>query len=462
MNNFLFLGSIFIASCGMAFAWVSPVLKILMDPEGEIRATADQISWIAVDIDFGQLITPFIASYSMDKFGRKRSILGCVPIVLLSWILVLTTSSVTVLYVKRILDGMVIGIVSTIAPVYMGEIATANTRGGMMISLIVSWYVGSLFQICIGTYLSYKTAAWLNLVLPVLFFVIFSQLPDTPYYLMMKHQEVEAAKSLAWFRDTLPNQVTEELILIKEYLEEDMQNKKSSRHVLTNKVYRKCFFIMTVAMLATTMTGLTTIFSYASEMFAQTDAAGFLNADTCSIIIAVLLLFISIVITLVIDKVGRRPLVLISGCGCFLSHTCSAFYFYFQNYINCNWIPLVTIGSYCFFVAAGLSPTLKAFQGELFPTSIKSAASGLSVLVNTCISIVTVKLYYIINVRFGVHFNYILYASVAGFATIWLYFYAPETKNKMLSELYTELQGKSKREDNINYSEELNNLKQKE
>lgn len=333
----------------MAFAWVSPVLKVLRDPEEEIRATNDQISWIVVDIEFGQLITPIFASYTMDKFGRKRSMLGCVPILLLSWLLILTTRSVSVIYVKRILDGMAVGMVSTIAPIYMAEIATASTRGAMMISVIASWYVGSLFQICIGTYLSYNTAAWFNLVPPICYFIIFSFLPDSPYYLMMKNREMEAAKSLAWFRDTNPSQVSEELTVIKEYLKQDMQNRISSKHVLANDVYRKCFYIMTVAMLATTLTGITTIFSYASEMFAETDSDGFLNADRCSIIIAVLFLFISVIIILVIDKVGRRPLLLISGCGCFLSHSGSALYFYFKNEIDCNWIPLVTIGSYCFF-----------------------------------------------------------------------------------------------------------------
>lgn len=443
----------------MSYAWVSPVLSRLTDPEGEIRATDEQISWIAVDIELGTLITPFIASYLMDKFGRKWPMLGCVPAMVLSWILVLTSRSVMLLYIKRIIDGMVIGIVATIFPIYLAEIATTRTRGTMIISNVVSWNFGCLFQFFVGTYLSYDTVAWVNMIIPIFYFLTFSFLPDSPYYLMLKNKEKKATKSLAWFRDVPPNEVLEELNLIKDYLKKDMQNKESLRHTMANPTYRKCFYISVALMLATTMTGLPTIFSYASDMFSESDTDSFFNADMCSLIVVFQFLFISIIISFVIDKTGRRPLMIVSGSGCFLSHIGSAFYFCFKDEINCSWIPLVTIGSYCFFVSVGLSPVLTAFQGELFPSSIKSVASGLSVAFNTFISVVALKLYYVINVTFGVHVNYFLYASVTGLSTIWLYFYAPETKNKTFSEIYDELRDSSDKEKTI-YPEELQTFKE--
>lgn len=431
--------SMLVTSCGMAYSWVSPVLTELTDPNGEIRATDQQVSWIAVFIEVGTLTTPFFTSYLMDNYGRKWPALCCVPAFILSWVLTLTTRSVTILYIKRVIDGMIIGIEATISPIYLAEISTASSRGAMVISIVVSWNFGSFLQFCIGTFLSYSTCAWINMVLPIIFFIAFYLLPESPYYLMMKHREAEAATSLAWFRDTHPNLVSEELTSIKEFLKKDKENKESLTDAMKNRTYRKCFLIMIVMMLATTMTGINSIFSYASEMFADTGSGGFLNADTCSLTVVFLFFTISIIISCIIDKCGRRPLALISGFGSFVSQLGSAYYFYFEDDINYNWIPLVTIGSYCFFISVGLFPITTAYQGELFPPSIKSAASGLCVVLNTCIAIFAVKLYYIINTNVGMHFNYLVYAIVAAFSTVWLYFNAPETKNKTFNELYDEL-----------------------
>uniref|UniRef100_A0A1B6KQV7 Major facilitator superfamily (MFS) profile domain-containing protein n=1 Tax=Graphocephala atropunctata TaxID=36148 RepID=A0A1B6KQV7_9HEMI len=436
-----FSGSFCIISSGMAYGWVSPVLSQLADTNGEVRATEDQISWIAADIEIGCLLTPFLGSFLVDRHGRKLPLLCTVPIFMISWILTLTTRSVQTLYIKRILDGMGIGLTSTIVPIYLAEIAEAYIRGSMLLSVTVTWYSGILIQFCIGTYLSYEVSAWLNLVIPILYLILFSCLPESPYYFMMTNQEDKAAASLAWFRDVQPNQVSEELKYIKDYLEADAKNKESWKAVVKNCMYRKCLIIMMVVILATIMTGLTTIFSYASEMFADIDSEGILNSDTCSVAIAALFCVVSIVVCFLIDKVGRRPLVIISAFGCFLSNLSSAVFSYYQNEIKYKWIPFITIGSYCIFVSLGLVPVMLAFQGELFPSSIKSFASGMVVVITTFVSLVALKLYYIIGSSLGVYVNYLIYAAVAGASTVWLIFYVPETKNKTFSELLKELGG---------------------
>ncbi|XP_046664173.1 facilitated trehalose transporter Tret1-like [Homalodisca vitripennis] len=452
-----FIGSISIISSGMAYGWVSPVLNQLSDEDGEIRATKEQISWIAADIEIGCLLTPLLGTFLMDKFGRKWPMLCAVPLFMISWILTLATRSVQILYIKRMLDGMGIGLVVTIAPIYLAEIAEANIRGLIIMSIAVTWYGGILIQFCLGTYLSYNVSAWINLVVPILYLILFSFLPESPYYFMMKKQENKAADSLAWFQNVRPNEVFEELKDIKSYLEEDAKNKESWKAVIKNTTYRKCLAIMIVVILATILTGLTTIFSYASEMFADTDSEGFLNPDTCSVAIATLFCVMSIVIYFLIDKIGRRPLIIVSAFGCFLSNLASAVFSYYKNEFKYKWIPLVTIGSYCFFVTLGLVPVMLVFQGELFPSSIRTFASGMIIVITTFVSLVALKLYYIIGSSIGIYVNYLIYAVVAGTSTVWLIFYCPETKNKTFAELLKELEGTNVGEKML-YREEMQML----
>ncbi|XP_054263936.1 facilitated trehalose transporter Tret1-like isoform X1 [Macrosteles quadrilineatus] len=451
-------GSIAIFSTGMAYGWVSPVLNTITDENGEIRASKEQYSWIAADVEIGFFSTPFLASYLMDKFGRKRPMLITVLLSLVSWTLTITTRSVNILYLKRILDGMVGGVMLTVTPVYLAEIAEASIRGSVLLSITVTWFAGTLAQFCIGTYLSYNVSAAVNLIPPLAYCVLFSFLPESPYYLMMKKEDKKAAKSLSWFRDIQIDQAAKELTEISDYLKRDAENKKSWYDVMVNPIYRRCLFVVLVISLAVNLTGVTAVFAYATKIFAGT-SNGFLNPDICSVVIASLFFVISIPVCLLIDKIGRRPLLLISTTGCCLSSLLSAGYFYYKDQIVYTWIPLVTVGLYSVFVSVGLNPVTIAFQGELFPSSVKSVASGMVQVFLTITSFVGIKMFYLVESYFGLYVNYIIYAVVGFIASILLYIYAPETKNKTFNQLLVELQG-VKVKDELQEMEELKSLNQ--
>lgn len=435
----------------MAYGWLSPVLSQLSDENGEIRASKAEISWIAVAIEFGCLFTPLFTSSAMDKFGRKPAVMLNIPLISLSWILTLTTRSVKVLYLKRILDGMGMGIVLTVYPVFIAEVANAEIRGLMSITLVVAWYGGVLVQFFIGMYFSYNTMAWINLLIPIMFFLTFYILPESPYFLMMKKQDEKAAYSLAWYRNSHPNQVSGELTSIAEYIEEIDKNKLESwQSVFKNRIYRKCLMIMAVVCTATIMTGVTTIPSYATEIFEG--GVGLMSPEICSLFVAGIFMVVPTVVCLVVDHIGRRPLLIISSLGCFISDLSSTLLSYWQ--IQHDWIMFATIISYCCFVSIGLVPVMIVYQGELFPNSIKSLASAFAMIFTPIVSMITLKLYYILGNYFGVYVNYLFYTTVAGLSTVWLYKNAPETKNKTFSELYKELDKQCSRQTTSNACDE--------
>lgn len=92
------------------------------------------------------------------------------------------------------------GVVFTVLPSYLGEIAEPRHRGALSTLFEVMWYLGVLLQYCVAPYVSYQALAFVSLVVPVMFFTTFLLMPETPYFLLMAGRDREAADALLWLR----------------------------------------------------------------------------------------------------------------------------------------------------------------------------------------------------------------------------------------------------------------------
>lgn len=86
---------------GTSYGWINPLLPRLLKPDSELPLSPGQGSWVVALIELGDLFSPLPAAKLVDYWGRKPLLLFTAPLYLISWILVLYTRSVPVLYFVR-------------------------------------------------------------------------------------------------------------------------------------------------------------------------------------------------------------------------------------------------------------------------------------------------------------------------------------------------------------------------
>lgn len=135
-------------------------------------------------------------------------------------------------------------------PVYIAEISNSNIRGTLNSFFLLSINFGTLFIFIIGNYLSYDLISKVNIILPVLYAIIFLFFPETPYYLLKCGKNKKAENSLKFLcgcraNEQTPEVIKSEILLIAKKVEENENTRKTS--VLVNElsnIYNKQKFLL--------------------------------------------------------------------------------------------------------------------------------------------------------------------------------------------------------------------------
>lgn len=423
---------------GSSYGWVTPLLTTFQDPNGELPMTHDQSSWVVSLIEFGNLFTSIPAGILADIWGRKLLLLITAPVHILSWLMVLTTRSVPVLYFTRIIQGLAMGVVYTILPLYLAEISSPGIRGALSTFFEGMWYLGILFEYILGPYLSYSTFTTVTLILPVVFFITFVWIPESPYFLIANKRESKAVASLKWLHNK--KDVNKELTVITEGLKLEQNDDRSWKDLVSTKADVKALLIVEIVVLTKFMSGISAVLSYSSDMFASAGSTN-VSADHYTIIMGILLLITTVFAGSLVDKAGRRPLLLISCVGCGVSQFVAGLYCLMEqlqmstiSHGN-SWIFMTSIMSYCVIFSLGLGPVVNTLKGEIFPTSTKGFGSGLTTMTDTISCFICLKMYQIITDKYGVFLNFWIFSGFSFFGAVVIYYTVPETKGKTFTEI---------------------------
>ncbi|XP_046660195.1 facilitated trehalose transporter Tret1-like [Homalodisca vitripennis] len=439
--------------CGASYGWTSPVLPRLLK-SGEINMTDDQSSWVAAFIEVGNLISPLPFGSIIDVWGRKPCILLTGPLYIISWVVVLTTRSVMWLYVERIIQGFAVGIMCTaVVPVYVGEIAQPSVRGSSSTMNQGMLYAGILYTYCLGPYMSYQAFAYANLAVAVVFCVTFCWMPESPYFLLMKNREKEAAESLQWlYGENSVSDIQEELKIVKESVEEDMRSKGTWWDLLKTSGDRKALLILQAALVVKYMSGYLGIVSYATKTFtAKGDSM--LNGDEWAILMGFILFLPMFIGAALVEKCGRRPLLIISSVGCAVCDLLAVVYYYIEAetdvYISkYSWIAFFCIAGYCILFSIGLGPLVCVLKAEFFPSNTRGKASAISNLTETVACFICIKLYQVLSDGVGMYMNFAMFALFCLMGSVLIYLYVPETTGMTFSEIQRQFH-KVKQSDNF-------------
>lgn len=432
---------------GVAIGWSSPAIVRLngnIDPDNNplpFKLGPEQESWIAGLFLLGAVVGPFIFGYG------KNALLICNIPVIIGFIMQAFANHVDYIYVARFLGGVGCGCIFTLAPMYMAEIAENTNRGALGCFMPIFTTAGVLFAYCVGPYLTIK---WFSLVcsLPSVLFIIlvFLYVPESPHYYVSKNLSIKAAQSLAKFRNQSLELVKEELEEIKQYVVESLANKGKCKDLFICEGLKKAFLINIMLTIIQQFSGISVLLSYMQSIFVATGSE--IPSEISSIIIAAVLLLASALTPLVVDRLGRRPILLFSTLTTSISQGIIGLYFYLENNkydaAAISWLPLFSLIIYMLSFNLGIGPLPWVIMGEMFPPNLKSIAASIIVASNSFLAFFTAIIfpYFIIYCGMAVSFWIFSICCMAG--CIFIHFFVLETKGKSLNEIQLMLNGNKK------------------
>lgn len=442
-------------SAGTLLTWTSPAIPLLQNDNSLFRISEQESSWVGSLLSLGAALGGPPFGMMVNKMGRKRALLALSLPVTASWIVIACTRSVIWLCIARFASGITLGGVCFVVPIYVAEIAEPSIRGPLSAIMQVAFNVGILFVYALGTMEKYMLMNLTCLAIPIIFVLQFMWMPETPQYFLSKDNRAGAAKSLQWLRGKNHN-VENELQQLKEHADEEAKNRGSLRAALTNPVTVKALLISTGLVSFQQLTGICVVLFYTETIFQAVGST--MSASLSSVIVGVVMLISSILIIPIMDRAGRRVLLLVSCSFGSLSLLALGLYFFLKEQLQLDvsaigWLPLVCLIVYISTYCLGIGPLPWVVMSEVLPPNAKGCAGAIvsTVCWMTSFGLTNSFQMFVDYVgRYGAFWSFAFYALLA---VAFVYYKVPETKGISLQEIQERLAGT--RRENVNGSASL-------
>ncbi|KAH8263135.1 hypothetical protein KR044_005132, partial [Drosophila immigrans] len=431
-------------SYGASFGWDSAMYRKLPIYSRDGLNYFYNMESRIMSLTVGVLIGAILFGWLAERIGRRRCLLLMVIPAVLKWLLVIFASHIEVvdLYVERLIAGSVGGCCFAVIPIYITEMTEDRHRSTLGTFMSLSMLIGMLLIHILGYFLNYETAAGIMLLIPLAFFGTLFYIPDTPEYLERYHKE-GVEKSVRFFRGiTSSEQLQVELTKLckpVQTLENGNQSQTQDNNLrlgdFTNRKALKAFFIGLGILLAKQLTGYLRLVNYKVYVFRN------LPPNEGSFIVIIIQLVGAFLATLLVEKVGRKTLLLISTAGICLGEVALAFHSYLGQLIvdtsPFDWMPIVTFSLIMFSGAIGITAVDFVVITEIAPPKIRSLIVRVQIVIFAFVFIVILK-----STRlWGIYFTYfvLIFAAVSFLYTILIALFVPKTKGKSIEAIQTSL-----------------------
>ena len=371
-----------------------------------------------------------------DRLGRKRQILITAAIFTAGSIICAVAGSLPVLVVGRLAIGFAIGVASYTAPLYISEMAPPNLRGALVTlnqlaitsGILLAYVIDAVFAPSNGWRLMFAFGALPAIVLGL----GIAALPESPRWLLLHRHKEEAIKVFTRIRGT-QNVMPE----VNDILEHAEPGHGKFSDLLSPVVLPVLICGIALAVIQQN-TGINTVIYYAPTIF---QAAGF-HSNEAAIIATAGVGLVNVLMTVVsiplIDKVGRRPLLLISLTGMGVSLAALGIGFAIGG-AALQWIGVLSLAVYIASFAIGLGPVFWLLISEIFPLNVRGQAASIATMANWLSNFIVSLTFLSLLNALGSVWTFVLYAALCGVGVWFCLRFVPETKGVPLEAIERDL-----------------------
>lgn len=412
----------------------------------DFSLSSTQQEMVVSAILVGAVIGSLGAGFVSRRYGRRFAILLSALIFSVGAILSAFAVSYLMLLIVRIFLGVALGVASFTAPLYLSEVAPKHIRGGL-ISLYQLMITIGLFLAFVSDYLFSFTESWrLMLGLPfipaAIMFIAVLFLPKSPRWLILNGHRDQAMKVLRNIHDE--REAHEEATEILESVK--IQGKP--RELIKHGYFKKIILLGITLQLIQQFSGMNTIMYYAPTIFKMAGFVTHTGQMWGTVIVGLVNVLTTIVAILVIDRLGRRP-VLFFGSGLMIG-SMFALGCLFHIGVNTVILQKTTVTFLLLFIvgfAISLGPVIWILCSEIFPLKGRDLGVTCSTTANWAGNTVVGMTFLTLLATLGTAGTFWLYAILGLISLLIMYFFVPETKGVSLEKIESNLlSGKSCRE----------------
>jgi len=446
-QQFVYLATAISALGGMLFGYDIGVISgaiLFIKKDFSLSAGTEEI--VVSSVLLGSLVGAAVGGILADRFGRRKLLMVTALVFGLGAIAAALAPDTAWLIAARIVAGAAIGVASFVAPLYISEIAPVDIRG-KLVSINQLALTSGIVASYLIDYVFADTQAWRWMfamaVIPAAAFgfgLIF--IPDSPRWLVSHGHAAQARAALARIR--APEEVEDELCRIQHSLGQQQANWAD----LLGPMLRSAMIVGVGLAIAQQITGINTVIYYAPTIFKLAGLSSASVAILASVGVGVVNVVLTVAAMRLIDRVGRRPLLLVSLAGMALSLFVLGLAFALpQTSGNRGWIAVSSLMVYVGSFAIGLGPVFWLVLSEIYPLNIRGRAMSIGTAANWSVNLIVAITFLTLTQVLGGAATFWLYGIVGVGAWLFAFFLVPETKGKTLEEIQAHWQaGKRSRE----------------
>jgi SP family arabinose:H+ symporter-like MFS transporter len=434
VSSYVLLIAASTAISGLLFGYDTAVINgalVYLKAEFGLGSVATELT--ATVLLWGCAIGAGAAGYVSDRFGRRVVLLASGILFCASGLGAAFATQLWHLLAARLLGGLAIGCASLIAPLYLAEIAPAQVRGRLVTLYQLAIVIGILVAFISNFTLAGRAAGnwrWMFGLGALPAFALCGSLlwiPESPRWLLQVGRQEHARAVLQLIA---PGAVEWELDRISQTISSEAAG---SYRELLGKSLRKPLVLTMMLAIIQQVTGINTVLYYGAIVFGEHAGASAGQAIGMNVLVGVVNLLFTILGLLFIDRIGRRPLLLVATAG---MGACLALFA-----ATLQWLPnhpaiiLASVLGYVAFFAFGLGPGVWVCLAEVFPNHIRGRAMSVATVVLwLAVSAVTATFLTLIKL-FSAPAVFLGYAAICGGSFAYIALSLPETKNRTLEEI---------------------------
>jgi len=396
----------------------------------------------------GCIIGAVFSMIFADRYGRKRLLIWSAVLFALSAAGTAMAWSFSWFNIFRLVGGMGIGLAANQSPMYIAETAPTSHRGkvvtvnqftimiGIVASQVINYFIeryGAGVEVVEGAMSWNETTGWrlmfgAEFIPAVAFFALMFTVPRSPRWLIKRGRNDEARAVLTVIGGE--EYAAKEVADIASTISQEEVARTNLRDLLDRRLFKVILLGMFLA-LTQQWSGLNSVFAYSHQIFR--DAGINVSGVMLSLVFqGVTMLAFCVIAMLVVDRIGRKKLMLLGTLGISLAHTFIGLAFYTERTgITVVAIVILAIALY----AMTLAPVVWVLLSELFPNRIRGVAMGISVVSLWVGYLILIQTFPLMQENLGTAKTFWSYAAFLLVAAVLLFFALPETKGKSLEEI---------------------------
>jgi MFS transporter, SP family, arabinose:H+ symporter len=408
------------------------------------------VGWFTSSALVGCIVGAVFAGGLGDRYGRKPVLIIAGLLFLLSGVGSAIPPTFAILIMARLVCGIGVGIASVLSPMYITEFAPPHIRGrlvafyqfsivtGILLAYFSNWLLQSWSVQHFGAFdpsgLIHKiliTEVWrsmfgMEIIPALLFLLLLITVPESPRWLIRQAREEEGRSILQRISgiETAKREFEE--------ITESLKQKRGDIRELFKPGLRTALMVGIGLSVFGQLTGVNAVIYYGPLILEQTGIQ-LGNALQFQIILGFINLLFTVLAMLVIDKLGRRPL-LIGGMIMVVVTLILAGILFSSGNPDGKLI-VVVLGAYIAFIAFSICAVIWVLTPEVFPNQVRGRAMSIATFSNWLTNALAAYLFPWYVATFGMHVGFFTFAGICIIATVFFWKFVPETKGRSLEQI---------------------------